>query len=205
MGLLLITPNQSGAATTLADLPIYIPQPGDFISLPYSFASTNSQLQLAADTAYWFPLVIKSAATIVQLAVGTNTGGSAGSVVRLGIRSDASSKPGVLLLDAGTVASTGSFASLTKTISQLLAAGNYWVGLAGQGSPVTQPQIKGVNGTATIGTVPSATTGDAQTPKAYVGYTEAAVGGAFASNPGVLTRFEIDTSGTSGPTVVAGF
>lgn len=76
--------------------------------------------------------------TLDRLSIYVETAGSAGAVVRLGIRSDNNGRPGTLLLDAGTAATTTSASYATITISQqLLANTPYWLSATAQGTPVT--------------------------------------------------------------------
>jgi hypothetical protein len=73
------------------------------------------------------PFLLAETTTFDRIAVDVNTGGSAGAVIRLGIYADdGDGYPGALVLDAGTVDSTGT-GLLTITISQQLAAGLYWL------------------------------------------------------------------------------
>jgi hypothetical protein len=76
--------------------------------------------------------------TLDRLSVYVATAGSAGAVVRLGIRNDNNGRPGTVLLDAGTAATTTSDSFATITVSQTLTANTlYWLSATHQGTPVT--------------------------------------------------------------------
>jgi hypothetical protein len=76
--------------------------------------------------------------TLDRLSIFVGTAGSAGAVVRLGIRNDNNGRPGTVLLDAGTAATTTSNAYPTITVSQTLLANTpYWLSATAQGTPVT--------------------------------------------------------------------
>lgn len=88
------------------------------------------------------PLVVVAAGTIDRIGVKTaGTVGSAGSVIRLGIRADDAGYPGAtVILDAGTVVGTAN-GDLTITVSQALPAGLYWLTVTSQGAASTQPSV----------------------------------------------------------------
>lgn len=84
---------------------------------------------------HYCPVWVPHAVTAVKLAINVTIGGGAGSVHRLGLyASTATGQPGALILDAGTVATTGT-GNITITISQAVAAGLYWVAVVQQGAP----------------------------------------------------------------------
>lgn len=87
--------------------------------------------------------------TFTAIGVGVNTGGSAGSVYRLGIYTDSNVYPGSLVADYGTVPTTAQGAQ-TIAISAALAQGRYWLAAAAQGSPVTLAQLQASSVPATL-------------------------------------------------------
>ena len=82
------------------------------------------------------------AVTLDRIGIEVTTGGGAGAVVRLGIYSDTNGVPDALVLDAGTVDSTGTGIK-TITISQALSAGVYWLATVSQ---VATSVVRTVNG-----------------------------------------------------------
>ena len=92
----------------------------------------------------YFP--VTTDVTLDRIGVSVNTAGAAGSVIRLGIyRDDGAIGPDALVLDAGTVDSTTT-GRKEIVISQALTPDNYWLMLAGQGAPATQPNVGRANG-----------------------------------------------------------
>jgi hypothetical protein len=84
------------------------------------------------------PLLIGRSLSLDRIAVNVGSGGTAGSVVRLGIYSDdGNGLPGSLLVDAGTVVTTGTGVQ-EATINQAVSPG--WIWLAGA-AQVAVPQI----------------------------------------------------------------
>jgi len=75
------------------------------------------------NTLYAFPIFIPDLATYTRIAIHTTTAGTGSA--RLGIYNDNTGVPGSLVLDAGTVARSGTGAK-EITISQSLARGWYW-------------------------------------------------------------------------------
>lgn len=93
------------------------------------------------------PIQISRTTTFDRIACEVTTGGSAGSLVRLGIRSPTSEGlPGTLLLDAGTVDSTGT-GILSITISQTLTPGLWWLVACSQ---VAEPTMR-ITSAITVG------------------------------------------------------
>ena len=84
-----------------------------------------------------FPIV-----TLDRIAMEVTTGG-AGSTHRLGIYADdGTGRPGVLIVDAGTVSTTATGVK-EATISQVLAAGLHWLATVQQGG--TPPAVRTVD------------------------------------------------------------
>jgi hypothetical protein len=146
---------------------------------------------LGNGTLTFVPLVVPEPTTVDRIAVQCITLGSANAVARLGIWADSSGKPGTLALDAGTVDCT-STGFKTIVISQLLAAGLYWLGAAIQGSPTpTNPAFRAVS--TRIRGAPIAPT----EMTFGLGWHASGVTGAFASNP------TLDTPNGTTPIIVA--
>lgn len=78
------------------------------------------------------PFYVPTTTTFTRMATWIITGGAAGAVVRFGIYADNGGRPGNIILDAATVASTTSAAVAEVTINQSLTSGTYWVSLTGQ-------------------------------------------------------------------------
>jgi len=87
--------------------------------------SAFTTFTLTVNTLYAVPFYVPVATTYTTLAVEVTTL-SVGKSVRLGIYNDSTGVPGSLVLDAGTISTTTTGAK-TITISQLLAAGWYWL------------------------------------------------------------------------------
>lgn len=74
------------------------------------------------------PFYLPKETTFDRIACEVVTAGTAGAVVRLGIRQSGSDgMPSTLELDAGTVVADGTTGIKEKTISQTLAAGIWWL------------------------------------------------------------------------------
>lgn len=101
-----------------------------------------SDLSLVADRLYVAQLYVGQSVAIDRIGVWMTAAGTTGSVLRFGIYRD-NGGPGALVSDLGTLsATTGTNVLLTKTISAILPAGLAWLGVSGQGGPVTQPILK---------------------------------------------------------------
>lgn len=91
------------------------------------------------------PWVVTASITITRLTTEFTVAGNAGSVFRLGIWNDTGyGQPGTLLLDAGTIATTGTVGNKEITVSQALTPGLYWVGGAAQNAATTAPTMRGI-------------------------------------------------------------
>lgn len=107
------------------------------------------------------------AGTYDALQFNCTTAGAAGSTVRLGIYTDANGLPGARVVDAGTVDTTTTGLKVA-TISQVLAAGRYWLVNVAQG-----------------GTAPSCTVLSGN-PNLYLGATANLLGGIISTVAGAL-------------------
>ena len=102
------------------------------------------------NTALVSPVYIPRTCILDRISLEVTSAGSAGSVIRLGIYgSDSNGLPGPLLVDAGTIDSTGT-GFLEKTISLTVHPGVYWLAAVPQGSPTTAATIR-VNMGAALG------------------------------------------------------
>jgi hypothetical protein len=88
------------------------------------------------------PIYIAQPVTVSNLAI-VSVAGLAGSLARLGIYRDTNGQPDVLMVDGGTVDSSG-VGAFGVTLSTVLTAGWYWLAVAAQGSA-------GLKCTSTVG------------------------------------------------------
>lgn len=79
-----------------------------------------------------------------RIGVEVTSAGEAGSVVRLGIYADGDeeSKPGDLIVDAGTIAGDGATGFKAVTISEDLPAGLVWLVVVAQSATTTRPTMR---------------------------------------------------------------
>lgn len=147
---------------------------------------------------YAIPIYFNRPLVLDRIGVDVTIAGGAGSLIRLGIYNSSATNagaPGTLLLDAGTVDSTGT-GLLEITISQAVSAGTYWLIAVPQGTPTPEPTIRCSGGDMlgvgfSTGTI--VTTGTATTGFTYSGVTGAlptpyVVGGTTGSAPRVVVR-----------------
>lgn len=89
------------------------------------------------NTLYAYPVIINDRCLIDRMYVNVATGG-ASSTMRFGIYRDLNGKPGSLIVDAGTVATTTTTLAVVTVSSGILEPGTYWLAAARQGgSPPT--------------------------------------------------------------------
>jgi hypothetical protein len=143
-------------------------------------ATTGTSATAGVGTLRLSPWVVTQALSIDRIGAEVTVVGDAGSKVRLGIYADNGNLyPGTLVLDAGQIA--GDSATVQElTVSQVLAAGVYWIGGAVQSVTTTQPTLR-VNATWTP---PVPTAGSTTTPAsnaAFTGYSQSSVTGALPS------------------------
>jgi len=118
-----------------AMMPIAKVSSGDWIPMQFTDATAAARVQ---GREYCQPIAFPYDITLDRIAIYVFTAGSAGASIRLGIRADNNGRPGTLLQDCGSIASTTSSAFVTGTISQALTAGvTYWLSAMPQGTPVT--------------------------------------------------------------------
>lgn len=92
------------------------------------------------------PFIAGRSTTLTTVAVSVTTAGSAGALVRLGLRAANGSQPGTLLADGGTVdaSTTG---TKQVTISQALIEGVlYFATVSIQGAAATRPTLQAASG-----------------------------------------------------------
>jgi len=139
-------------------MPLYVPAAASSAALPSIFSAYprtgvwhGPSIDVAADGAIIalvdgeeraVPFIVAAAGTIDRIGVKTSgTVGGTGSVIRLGIRNDASGYPGsTVVLDAGTVVGTAN-GDLNIAVSQALPAGLYWLTCTSQGGASPQPSV----------------------------------------------------------------
>lgn len=98
---------------------------------------------MAASTEYAIPIWIGEPGTLDRIGCEVITAGTAGTVIRLGIRSSTTAdRPGTLLLDAGTVAGDA-VATAELTISLAIATpAVYWLTATAQSTGGTLPAVR---------------------------------------------------------------
>lgn len=157
----------------------------------------TTTITLAADSAYFTPLVLQQDATLTDVQIDVSTLDAAGTA-RCGLASsDADGLPGTWLADLGdfaSVASTG-VKSLSSVPSQYLSAGvRYWIALVGQGN--TTLQVRGRSGwnphlvPTLIGTTPGGGSGVYNNSRTH--YRASGVTGALS---GAITIADVISSG----------
>ena len=174
--------------SSLPVLPFPKPQSTDWLSNAMGSTAMGSAIGEATEIAV--PIRFAYTITLDRLSVYVATAGSAGAVVRLGIRNDNNSRPGTVLLDAGTAVTTSTdFKNVT--INQQLAAGVlYWLTVTPQGTPTSKAIVRS-SGVAQPFIVPSALVQQTQMAAGYrtatnVGDTGSTTG-ALPSSIGTLT------------------
>lgn len=137
---------------------------------------------MVANQLYLRPFLVLNRQEFDRIGSNNSIGGSAGSVVRYGIWANAGGVPGALLVDSGTTTATGTTAQVA--ISVTLDTGLYWVGVAAQGTPTTQPNMRNFS-TTSVNPWVSPSTAPPTTTSSVAGLYGSA-SGAFSSNPTIL-------------------
>ena len=150
-------------------------------ALYYRGLGTAADVTAVEDVTVYSPFLVNETNTFDRIAITTGTSYTGTGSVRLGIYNNdtTTGKPTTVLLDAGTVATTGSLTVFQITISQSLPAGTYWLAFNMQTAAAT-PSYRGLSLTvsSSLGYGIS-TTG---TPTADAGmWTQTGVTGAFAT------------------------
>jgi hypothetical protein len=141
------------------------------------------------------PIRVARDCTIDQLAVGVTVVGSAGAVIRLGVRADNNGAPGTLLVDAGTVdgTATGTPTATLGTPLALTAGTRVWLTAVVQGAATTRPTVRQNTATTPLGGI-GADTATLALDTALTGYQGGAgVTGAFPSTQGTWTQTNVAT------------
>lgn len=141
-------------------------------SLPCSGLTTS---QIPNQSLRLTPMDVPRSLTVSGLAVEVTAAGEASSTFRFGIYADdGTGYPGVLVLDAGTVAADSTGVK-TITISQALTPGRYWVGGVTQGAATTAATIRTpANAMVSIGSSTTPGTGSS-----VLAYNQTGVAGAL--------------------------
>lgn len=149
-------------------------------SLYYGPEGARSTVTPVDGSASAVPFWVSSARSFDRIGCEVTVAGAASSVVRLGIYADnGSGTPGVLILDAGTVAGD-SLGTKEITVSQALSGGLYWLVAVGQGgTPQLRAVVNNLLGGAGVSSLAVAT---GASPRC--GYTMTGTSGAL---PGTFT------------------
>lgn len=123
------------------------------------FTSTSSSVGFC----YFIPLLVPIRRAFDRIGVNLTASGSAGAVARLGIYANAGGIPGALILDAGTIDSSGGGGAKEITISQTLGPGLVWLAVVAQVNSASFTTYASTNSSTLVptGTAPptSSTTG----------------------------------------------
>jgi hypothetical protein len=167
---------------------------GDYIGPVGAFRST---FQMAASVEYAMPIWIVGHGTLDRLGVEVTIAGTAGTLIRLGIRGDdGSTRPGSVLLDAGTVAGDAITAGVELTVSLAVTPGLHWFTATAQSTGATLPTLRAESGDLapiSLGSLTGSLSGSARV--AYT--TSATVTGAL---PGT---YPISSTTGAAPRIVA--
>jgi hypothetical protein len=120
------TPGEPGPAGSAATSPSLEWVSGESYRTPTTSLST---IQPVLNRTYFTPHFVPATTSIDQITIFTDSGFSGTSSIRLGIYADNGGEPGDLILDAGLLSATAELTGYTKTISQTLDAGVYWMAI----------------------------------------------------------------------------
>lgn len=141
---------------------------GKYMVVSGQGASTNA---LGNGSLRAYPIYVPSRITIDRIGCEVTVVGQAGSVVRLGIYTDAGGFPGTPLLD--TTVAGDAVATPEATVSLTLSAGWYWAASVTQSAATTQPTLRTAT-TLTPGYPLLATTAAGVVNNGYIGMTNGA-------------------------------
>jgi hypothetical protein len=154
---------------------------GNPVASVTTFPEANNNLILT-------PWRFETSISIDRIAIDVTTGGTVGSVTRLGVYADNNGIPGTLLIDAGTVDSTSTGVK-ELTIALTLAPGLYYFASASQGAPATQPTIRVGAPLISAGSTVAATV----LANLAVVNISGGVTGAFVSSPAISSASTLGT------------
>jgi hypothetical protein len=86
---------------------------------------------------YYVPFYVPQTTTFDRIGCRTASGFSGTATVRLGIYSNSTNRPDLVVLDAGTLSATAASTFYEITISQELSAGWYWLAFNSQTNAAT--------------------------------------------------------------------
>jgi hypothetical protein len=112
-----------------------------------SIASTLTSGTLAANILWAYPICIPDTYTLNTIRIQVNGTGTA-TLAELGVYNNLRGLPNTLLLDAGTVTTTGTGTKIKSGLTQVLAPGWYWI-------------VAALNGTCTVTTMAATTSSPA--------------------------------------------
>lgn len=137
--------NKPVSTATQTALDLKVPGGGAYLNPGFyiTTSATRSTIQLGANSELTTPIWILNTGTIDRIAIEITAAGTAGTVIRLGIRSDnGTGKPDALMLDAGTVAGDA-VALVEQSISQVISVpGLYHLTVTPQNTGATLPTLR---------------------------------------------------------------
>lgn len=180
------TTTEMNAAIDAIPDPVIIPAIGDrFVTGRYyttPFCNVTGASSSAQQDAFrCVPFPVGRAQSFDRIGVGLTSNAAAGALLRFGIyEDDGNGKPGVLVLDAGTIAAdSGATVFKEKTIDVDLDVGLYWIGVV--------QQIAGAGGVIMLST---ATTG-----WGFNGYNGLSAGATVAATSLIQAAYQITATG----------
>lgn len=114
---------------------------GQYLTLD---GATDATLALTLNRLYLVPFLVRGPMSVDRIAIEVTTGGSAGSVIRLGIYNSSNGLPSTVLVDAGTVDGTG-IAVVSATVAVTLQPAQVWLAAVAQTAAPTVRTRTGVN------------------------------------------------------------
>ena len=121
--------------------PVYLASPGDYV---YG-AQMGAAFSPAEAREFCVPVLVRSASVIDALMASVVVAGTSGCLLRYGLRAfnpSSEARPGVLLVDSGTVSATAGTGPRVAVITpQVLDAGVYWVSVVIQGGAGTRSTL----------------------------------------------------------------
>lgn len=118
-----------------------------FTSSPFAVSTSSTQ---GVGSLKLMPWIVPNACTLSRMGAEVTSAGEAGSLVRLGLYADnGAGLPGLLVLDAGTIAGDSNTVQ-EISITAPLQPGLYWAAAVVQNVSVTQPTMRICNSPANI-------------------------------------------------------